>query len=389
MDAYHLITINGKELIEALIQQQHAAKNGNQELKKLTVNLRHSPQVIKTIAEFDDNGLFYQLAEIAGTGASDWTWDSLLHKIVFIDFSGVFSNSMQSDKKQNTVQAEKAKQKEDILQRLFLDPKAFKADGRNDSIDDGGLFIDFDGDDQLVRFVPFDKSGSMSRTSRTSFIDSRLKEQVDHRLLLDLAFGLIQTSPSKLYAYRGLYLSAGKRITANDNLKLSEETVIVISDYEQPIAPPIQLFGEVKESTDVEEDLNNKLWKLKTYTEERHNAIKTLPFDGEGLPWNMRKRSTSSSVVGMAMLNGIRRRSEIRTQRRRTNVSEENTKTEKTRFVRPHLHFRFVCPSPRVFCTLSISPDFWRNLFLSQRTSPFILKTASVSSAIFGKQRLF
>lgn len=283
MESYHIFTINGNELMEVLSQQWDKAKKNNQKLEKLTVNLRRNPQVIQSVSKFDDSALFYQLAKTERNNSSAWTEDSLLHKIVFIDFKGVFGNSMQRDKQKSKLQKEKDEQKEKILQRLFLDSDGFKADQCSTSVKDGGLFIDFDGDGQAVNFVPFDKSSSMSRRSRTSFIDSHLKEQVDKRLLLDLAFSRIQTSPSKLYAYRGLYLSSGSRITPNDNLKLSAETVIVISDYVQPIKPPIQLFGEEGRTATPKEDLNNKHWMLKTYTEDRQNAIKTLPFDGEGL----------------------------------------------------------------------------------------------------------
>ena len=80
-----------------------------------------------------------------------------------------------------------------------------------------GVQISFDGK-TWITFVPFDKSNSMARDSRISYIDKDLKAQLDRRLLLDIDFSKIKVIFSKFYSYRGLYLSTGYRIVPTENV---------------------------------------------------------------------------------------------------------------------------------------------------------------------------
>ena len=80
------------------------------------------------------------------------------------------------------------------------------------------------------RFVPFDRSASMSRNFRISFIDADIRDSVNRRLCLDIDFTSFPTVSSKLYAYRGLYLSTGSRVEMNECFRLNEESVLVLKD---------------------------------------------------------------------------------------------------------------------------------------------------------------
>ena len=81
------------------------------------------------------------------------------------------------------------------------------------------------------RFVPFDRSASMSRNYRLSFVDAALKPGLDRRLCLGMDFTRIETVSSKLYAYRGLYLSTGRRVETDDErFVLNRESVVVLKD---------------------------------------------------------------------------------------------------------------------------------------------------------------
>lgn len=84
----------------------------------------------------------------------------------------------------------------------------------------------------IVKFLPFDKSGSMSRSYRITFIRADIITDINKRLLLDMDFSKLSIIPSKYYAYKGLYLSDGVRVT-QDNLgqyALNSNNVIVLPD---------------------------------------------------------------------------------------------------------------------------------------------------------------
>ncbi|MBR1701486.1 MAG: hypothetical protein IJ716_05970 [Lachnospiraceae bacterium] len=91
------------------------------------------------------------------------------------------------------------------------------------------------GEEQSRTYLPFDKSAGMARESRILFIDQQLYDEMDQRLMLGYDFaGRVQLNLSKYYAYRGLYLSNGTRIDAEDFFPdrpfLNEESVLVLQD---------------------------------------------------------------------------------------------------------------------------------------------------------------
>lgn len=108
-----------------------------------------------------------------------------------------------------------------------------------------GISIKFD-DGSVATFVPFAKSASMARDCRITFIDSSLKEKFDKRLMLDVEFGDVQTNLSKLYAYRGLYLTAARRLELDTEFKMDSETVIVIPDKNTTVRKQLILSAKTR-----------------------------------------------------------------------------------------------------------------------------------------------
>ena len=114
---------------------------------------------------------------------------------------------------------------------------------------ENGIQLSFDNKKNWKTFVPFDKSSSMAKECRITFIEKKLKEKIEKQLLLDVFYpdNIRELIPSKYFAYRGLYLSSGKRIeqpkhdstTKPDDavaFELNKETVIVIKDRSQLIS---------------------------------------------------------------------------------------------------------------------------------------------------------
>ena len=139
--------------------------------------------------EQDDNALFYQTMCVlhgdAFTGAPEGQLVTDLSDVIFyMDFSGIFDRS--GARKKHLIRQEKAK-------ALFR-PE--------------GVSLDFGSDPH--RYLAFERSGSMSRQARLSFIREDFFDAVRRRIMMDMTIGDCQLS--KLYAYNGLMLSSGIRI---------------------------------------------------------------------------------------------------------------------------------------------------------------------------------
>ena len=76
----------------------------------------------------------------------------------------------------------------------------------------GGVRLDFGAGPHS--YVAFERSGSMSRQGKLSFIRADLYEPVRRRIMMDMTIRDCQLS--KLYAYNGLMLSSGVRIEGVD-----------------------------------------------------------------------------------------------------------------------------------------------------------------------------
>ena len=143
---------------------------------------------------------------------------------------------------------------------------------------DEGFSLRFPDNDSFIHFTPFEKSASMSRNNVISFINEGIFKAVNARLGLDLDWTSIKLIPSKYYAYRGLYLTDGKRVERR-SLELNEKTVLVIKSGSKRIK-------KVDYITANEENLdgNGDIIRISDDNTKRKKAgsVDITTFDGEG-----------------------------------------------------------------------------------------------------------
>lgn len=199
--------------------------------------------------EQDDNALFYQIMCVlhgdAFTGRPGGQLVTDLSDIIFyMDFSGIFDRS--GARKKHLIRQEKAK-------ALFR-PE--------------GVSLDFGSGPH--RYLAFERSGSMSRQARLSFIREDFYDAVRRRIMMDMTIGDCQLS--KLYAYNGLMLSSGIRI---DGIGIDRPHRVVVIDN------PTRTERNVSVIT-VEDDGTQSSTR-KYHRVEKKEDIEITCFDGEGL----------------------------------------------------------------------------------------------------------
>ena len=150
----------------------------------------------------EDCAMFYQLMSVLTSDKftqpkSDTKISDLSDVIVYIDFGGIFDRDAKSER---------------IRLRQLKAKSMFRPEGINIDLGTG-----------MKNFVAFERSASISRNARLSFIRSDVYEKVKARIELDMNIGLCQLS--KLYAYNGLMFSGGTRI---ESKKLFDKDSIVI-----------------------------------------------------------------------------------------------------------------------------------------------------------------
>ena len=311
MRTYNFITLNaGSMIADNNFEVKEVEKSGNRyayvkfryDLSGKSSDIR---EVVLNEMEQQDNALFYQLQqcqtiidhkEALRKKAKEENkifkpQDVLREHLVYVDFNSIFKDklvnfSLGNEYKNQTKEELEASSGNANLLRWMFDS-------------DYGIQLSFDGKDkddetkEWRTFLPFDKSGSMSRENQTTFIEKGLKAEVESRLLLDMRFYKnnpddeteeepIRVISSKYYAYRGLYMSTGYRINHKWNgfsdaeLCLNHETVIVIPDEEKTLINK-KLF--TAETTDTNNYDENTLWTFK----EIFGKVESNFFDGEGL----------------------------------------------------------------------------------------------------------
>ena len=199
--------------------------------------------------EQDDNALFYQtmcvLRGDAFTGTPGGQLVTDLSDIIFyMDFSGIFDRSCA--RKKHLIRQEKA--------RALFRPE--------------GVSLDFGSGPH--RYLAFERSGSMSRQARLSFLREDFYDAVRRRIMMDMTIGDCQLS--KLYAYNGLMLSSGIRI---DGIGIDRPHRVVVIDN------PTRTERNVSVIT-VEDDGTQSSTR-KYHRVEKKEDIEITCFDGEGL----------------------------------------------------------------------------------------------------------
>lgn len=200
--------------------------------------------------EQEDNALFFQIMDELHGGryhlpGSGKLITDLSDIIFYVDFEDIFERSSQEKK---------------YLDRQLKAKSMFRPEG---------VTLDFgNGKD---RYLAFERSGSMSRHNRLSFIRWDFYRKISTRISLGLTIGMCQLS--KLYAYNGLMMSSGKRI---DGIGISKSSRVIVVDnptYEVHAVPVI---------TAEDMDGQGNLRRFRR-VEKTVDTVHVTGFDGEGL----------------------------------------------------------------------------------------------------------
>ena len=193
----------------------------------------------------DDCPIFYQAMCILE--GEDFSTSAICEKLrdvfVYIDFSGIF------DRKPIGKVLEWQKKAE----YMFMSK---------------GITLNFGKED--ITFIAFERSASMSRENRLSFVRADIYEALKERMMLGMSIGKCQLS--KLYAYNALLFTSGRRIE-NEGL-LSDKRIIVV-DNPESIVPDVDVITVADDGTD---NTMRKYTRIETKAD-----IKITEFDGEGI----------------------------------------------------------------------------------------------------------
>lgn len=145
--------------------------------------------VVSGRQEQEENALFFQIqCALHGDGFAfskeSGVIEDLSTVLCYVDFSGIFDRNGISPR---------------VARLQALAEELFRPEGVTLDLGDGPR-----------QYAAFERSNSMSRQGRLSFLRADLWETVRRRIMLDLELGRCQLS--KLYAYNGLMLSSGTRV---------------------------------------------------------------------------------------------------------------------------------------------------------------------------------
>lgn len=195
----------------------------------------------------EDCAMFYQLMSVLSSDKftqpkNDTKISELSDVIVYIDFGGIFDREAKSER---------------IRLRQLKAKSMFRPKGINIDLGTG-----------IKNFVAFERSASMSRNARLSFIRRDVYEKVKARIQIDMNIGLCQLS--KLYAYNGLMFSGGTRIESKT--LFDKDSIVIIKAWET--------FIKTHAVTVTSNDKNTAVKKYKRT--EKDIEFTCDAFDGEG-----------------------------------------------------------------------------------------------------------
>lgn len=218
--AYNITTISGKSLLK---HYSVKSENGLSDIC-FEMNFADSREVrryVKATDLYKDTAMFYQIRKILDKdGIDNWNEDSLRKVLFFVDFETIFNKLQEGTPREYGDSYS--------LEDLSVSSKVISDEYRVRKLFDNGIIIKYE-DGTTINYVPFDKSNSMSRQSKMSFIDKSLLNELNKRLNMGLTFKGQMVNLSKYYAYRGLYLSTADRVPIAERI-FTSDTVIVIKD---------------------------------------------------------------------------------------------------------------------------------------------------------------
>lgn len=198
--------------------------------------------------EQEENALFFQIqCALHGDGFAfskeSGVIEDLSTVLCYVDFSGIFDRNPASPR---------------VARLQALAEALFRPEGVTLDLGDGPR-----------QYVAFERSNSMSRMGRLSFLRADLWETVRRRIMLDLELGQCQLS--KLYAYNGLMLSSGARV---EGMEIDRpHRVIVVDNHSLQRSARVITVEDVG-GTD----------SVRRYQRvERVEDFSVTEFDGEGL----------------------------------------------------------------------------------------------------------
>ena len=204
--------------------------------------------VVQGRQEQEENALFFQIqCALHGDGFTPTeepgVVEDLSAVLCYVDFSGIFDRSPASPR---------------VARLQTLAETMFRPEGVTLDLGDGPR-----------QYAAFERSNSMSRMGRLSFIRADLWETVRRRIMLDLELGQCQLS--KLYAYNGLMLSTGARV---EGIEIDRpHRVIVVDNHALQRSARVITVEDVG-GTD----------SVRRYQRvERVEDFSVTEFDGEGL----------------------------------------------------------------------------------------------------------
>ncbi len=214
----------------------------------LTNNATERCKIFTANHEQEDNALFFQIMSVLHqdkfTQPKDTAYiEDLADIICFIDFAEIFDRDSNSER--YAIRQKKAE-------------SMFRPEG---------ITLDFGSGKQT--YVAFERSASMSRQARLSFIRKDFYEPVRKRIMMDMELGVCQLS--KLYAYNGLMLSGGTRI---EGIEIDKPHRVIVVDN-----------NEIDASAEVitVEDSTGSGSVRKYNRVEKNEFFRVTEFDGEGL----------------------------------------------------------------------------------------------------------
>lgn len=194
----------------------------------------------------DDCALFYQIMAVLHNGdvRASGVMDDLKDILIYIDFSNVFDRKGNSKRYAERIEKAKA---------------MFRPEGISLDFGNGGY-----------RYIAFERSASMSRQSRLSFIREDFYELVKERITLGMKIGDCQLS--KFYAYNGLIMTDGFRV---EDMSIWDENKVVV------INNPVSVVRNAQYIT-VKDDGSDR--PMRRYERiETVGDLNVMEFDGEGL----------------------------------------------------------------------------------------------------------
>ena len=229
----------------------YAKSDGLPEQYRFRLNKRETESTIMRQGETyqEDNAIFFQtMCALKGYDykhpTTDAVIDDLYDVIVYVDFGGIFDRDPSNPK---------------IALRQKKAESMFRP---------AGIYLDLG--KGLEQYFPFERSASMSRSSRLAFIRSDVYGKVHGRMTLNMNIGECQLS--KLYAYNGLLFSSGTRIEAPE--LWNKDGIVVIDN-------PKETVRDVNVIT--VEDVTGQGSVRKYERQEKQTNVSVTLFDGEGL----------------------------------------------------------------------------------------------------------